>query len=306
MEEQRTSIDAVSVDKQKSLFISIIGEPNAGKSTLLNSIIGQKISIVTHKVQTTRENIKGILNINDTQLVFIDTPGVFDPKKPLEKFIVKNAFKGLEEGSVTALIIDGKRGLSPFIKEKILHNPALLKNRKLVVLINKVDEVSQEQLFRLTGQLDEMGVFSEIFAISALKNLGVDKFLQHLVSIAKKNPWLYDAEALTDISVRSIAEDITREKVFLHLHRELPYSIKVETDKWEDGEDDDVTVIYQSIFVLKQSQKSIVLGKGGQKIKTIGMQARYEIEQLLEKRVKLYLHVKVREDWIERDFKEFL
>ncbi len=291
--------------QQKSLNISIVGEPNAGKSTLLNSIIGHKLSIVTHKVQTTRSTLRGVFNIADTQLVFIDTPGVFDPNRPLEKYIVKNAFAGIDESDVIILIMDGKRGLSDFLRDKLLKNPAIKSKSNIIALINKVDEITQEQLFALTDQLASLNIFTEIFAISALRRLGIEQLLQHLLTLAKPGAWAYDPDILTDSNVRSIAEEITREKIFMHLHRELPYSIKVETDRWEEEEDSDSVIIYQSIFVVKKSQKSIVLGKDGSKIKTIGTQARYDIAKLLDKKVQLFLHVKVREDWMDHDFKEF-
>lgn len=292
----------IPTEEQKSLLISIIGEPNSGKSTLLNRIIGQKISIVTHKVQTTRENIRAIYTneVDGIQLIFTDTPGLFNAKGKLEHHIVSNALKSIGENNLILLLIDAKRGISNYIKQLLESNSDLKHAKNIIAVINKIDAVSKERQFELVDELSKFGIFKEYFAISALKGKMVEKLVQHLESCSYKMPWIYNADLPTDTNVRTLAEEITREKIFLNLHKELPYSIKVETDSWQ--EEDDKVVIHQSVFAISNSHKKIILGKGGSKIKMLGQQARYEISDMLEKNVSLYLHVKIREDWIDRDY----
>lgn len=288
-------------NEKKVLFVSILGEPNAGKSTLINNIVGQKISIVTHKVQTTREKVKGIINIENTQLIFIDTPGIFSPKKAMEKYIVKNAISSIAQADILLVIMDAARGISENFENALLKNEMLQKKSHKIAVINKIDTVDKEQIYKLTGELANLKFFNEITAISATKGKGIDHLLQLLLQYAKPSPWMYEEDQFTDVTMRQLAEEITREKVFLHLHQELPYSIKVETEQWK--EDDNQVVINQAIFVSKESQKSIVLGKGGSKIKTIGTAARLEIADMVGKKVTLHLFVKVREDWMDKEFK---
>lgn len=291
----------MTTNEKKVLFIAILGEPNAGKSTLINNIVGQKISIVTHKVQTTREKVKGIINIENTQLIFIDTPGIFTPKKAIEKYIVKNAISSIAEADILLVIIDVARGIGENFETALLKNELLKKKAHKIAVINKIDTVDREQVYKLTTQLDNLKFFNEILAISATKGKGINHLLHLLLQYAKPSPWMYDEEQFTDITMRQLAEDITREKVFLHLHQELPYSIKVETERWQ--EDEKQVIINQAIFVSKESQKSIVLGKNGSKIKTIGAASRHEIMDMVGKKVTLLLFVKVREDWMEKEFK---
>lgn len=288
---------------QKCLFISIIGEPNVGKSTLLNRIAGQKISIVTHKVQTTRSNIRAVFsNIHSgVQLIFTDTPGIFDAKQKLERHIVSNAMKGIEGTDVAIVLIDAKRGVSDYMKQLLTSNKKVGSVGKKLAVINKIDEVDAARQFELIDELKSFGIFDDFFAISALKGVMVDELVQFLESCGYDMPWIYELDQVTDTNVREIAQEITREKVFLNLHKELPYSIKVETEKWD--EDSKKVNIYQVIYVVRDSHKMIVLGKSGAKIKMIGQQSRVEISNMLEKRVNLFLHVKVRENWIDTDIK---
>lgn len=285
---------------QKSAFIAIIGEPNAGKSTLLNQIAGQKVSIVTHKVQTTRENVKAIFTNSktQTQLVFTDTPGLFAAERKLEQYIVSNAFKSFHENDVIAVLIDARFGVSEFMERLLKTNKELQKAEAIIAIINKVDLVTPAEIYTHIDRLKEFGIFKDFFAISALKGHRVAELVQYLEGYAQTMPWIYDEEQPTDSPMRKIAEEITREKVFLNLHRELPYSMMVETERWEETEDE--IILFQAIYVLKESQKKIVLGKGGSKIKTIGQQARYEIKQMAGKRVHLELFVKVRDNWIDK------
>ncbi|MCE2993249.1 MAG: GTPase Era [Candidatus Jidaibacter sp.] len=284
----------------KLLSVAIVGEPNAGKSTLLNTLIGENISIVTHKVQTTRENIRGICTLDKTQIVFIDTPGIFSASRVLEKAIVSNALSAFDDADIICLIIDvhklkGKTYLDIIQKLKGTKRP-------VYAIINKVDMVAKETLLPMIGELSELGVFEEIFPISALKDIGVDHFKKFLMSKAVPSDWMFAEDEITDKPIRFIAEEITREQAFFLLHAELPYSLKVETEKWEETEDS--VKIYQCIFVNKQSQKVIALGTKGSKIKAIGQRSRKKISELLGKPVHLFLYIKVREDWIEREFSE--
>jgi GTP-binding protein Era len=286
-------------EKSKFSLIALVGEPNVGKSTLVNAMVGEKISIVTHKVQTTRNNIRGILKYKNAQLVLIDSPGIFEPSRKLEKAIVSNAMAALEEADSVCVLFDARNfKLEAFlsIKERVkkLGKPCY-------AIINKVDLIEKSLVLPIIQELNDLGIFKEIFPISALKNLGTNKLIEFLYEQAKEGEWFFDPEQLTDISQSTLAEEITREKAFLLLHQEIPYSLKVETDKWEEGKDGSLT-IHQSIFVMKESQKVIALGKGGEKIKQIGSQARYELSKLFNCKVNLFLFIKVREDWIEKDY----
>ena len=281
--------------------VALIGEPNAGKSTLLNRLIGQKISIVTPKVQTTRTTIRGIVNIDQSQMIFIDTPGIFKAGKKLERAIVRSAWSGLEEADIICMLFDAKKPISENIEHiiKTLKNNS---NKHFIAVINKIDVVDKKSLLALTETINNFNIFNKIFMISALGGTGVLDMVNHLIVNTPENPWSYNNDELTDTSTREIAQEITREQLFLQLNKEIPYSLKVETDQWEEKEDGS-TLIHQSIFVMKQSQKAIVLGNKGTKIKEVGRKARHEISQLLDNTpVHLFLHVKVREDWIDRDY----
>lgn len=286
------------MNEQKSLTVAIIGEPNAGKSTLVNQLVGMEISIVTHKVQTTRENIKGILTEGDTQIVFLDTPGIFEPDRTLEKAIVANALSSLKEADVICMMIDLK-GMQSGSYLTLIEKVKSLK-KPIYAIINKIDLVAKENILPLINELSEKNFFVEIFPISALKNKGIEHFKKFLMKEAKPGAWHFVEDEATDRNVRTIAEDITRKHAYLHLHKELPYSLKVETEKWEEFETS--VKIYQCIYLLKQSQKAIALGTNGAKLKDIGIRARHDIAKLLGKKVHLFLYVKVRENWIEKEF----
>ena len=275
-------------------FVALVGAPNAGKSTLMNRLMGTKVSIVTPKVQTTRTRVVGVLIQGPAQLVFVDTPGIFAPKRRLERAMVAAAWTGASDADVVLLLIDAERGLDD--DARLIIDGLKKEKRKAVVAINKVDAVKRENLLGLAAALDAQGLFADIFMISALTGDGVDDMLPKLAAMLPEGPWLYPEDQLSDMNDRLFAAEITREKLFLDLHQEIPYSLTVETDNWEERDDGSVR-IDQTIYVEKPGQRAIVLGKGGQMIKRVGAAARAELEALLERRVHLFLFVKVREHW---------
>ncbi|WP_286830913.1 MULTISPECIES: GTPase Era [Kordiimonas] len=279
-------------------FVALIGAPNAGKSTLLNAMVGAKVAIVTHKVQTTRTRITGIAMEDDlgAQLVFIDTPGIFQPKRRLDRAMVNAAWKGSEDAEETVLLIDAKKGLS----EEVERIVKALKDagRKVHLAINKIDTVRRDSLLALAQELSETGVFDEIFMISAMKGDGVADLKAFLAKRAPVGPWMYPEDQVADVTMRILAAEVTREKVFLRLHDELPYATTVETEKWEERKDGSVR-IEQVIHVQRETQKGIVIGKGGTMLKTLGQMAREELEEMFDRKVHLFLHVRVTERWAE-------
>lgn len=284
----------------KFLTIGLIGEPNAGKSSLLNQIMQLDLAIVTPKVQTTRVNLRGVFNEGDTQLIFIDTPGLFDAKGKLEKAIVTNAISSFEESDILCVIYDPKR-INNYVVE--LLQDQNIKGKPKYAIINKIDSMPKAQALHLAQKLAEMNFYDEIFFLSALKGEGVRYFIDFIKTKAVAGPWLYSEDDITDTPSKNIAEEITREQAYLLLNKEIPYSLKVETDSWKQDEDG-ITEIHQSLFVLKESQKVIILGTGGQKIKEIGQRSRQKIAKVLGIKCRLFLHIKVREDWIDRDFRD--
>ena len=280
-------------------FVAILGAPNAGKSTLLNRLVGTKVSIVTDKVQTTRRRILGITVQGDAQLAFIDTPGIFTPRpgRQLEQAMVRAAWRGAEDADRRLLLVDARRGLDRDTRG-ILEG---LRERRLraIVAINKVDLVAPPKTLPLIAELDRSGVLDEVFIISALTGDGCEDLLQRLLATLPAGPWLFPEDELSDLSQRAMAAEITREKLFRELHQELPYSLTVETEAWTPSEDGAELRIDQTIYVQRPSQKAIVLGKGGHQIKAVGQAAREELAQILETRVHLFLFVKVRERWTE-------
>lgn len=278
-------------------FIAVLGAPNAGKSTLVNEMVGTKVSIVSPKVQTTRTRVRGIAMVGSTQLVFIDTPGIFRPSRRLERAMVAAAWGGAEDADQIMLVIDADRGIDPDTADII----AKLKEtaRKDVILVlNKVDLIDRPKLLGLAENLYQEGIFGQVFMVSAMKGNGVADILKFLAGHAPPGPYMFPEDEVSDLPQRLLAAEITREKVFLRLHQELPYSVTVETEKWEER-DDGSARIDQTIYVLRDSQKKIVLGKGGAQIKAIGAAARKELEELLERRIHLFLFVKVREGWTD-------
>jgi len=278
-------------------FVALVGAPNAGKSTLLNWMVGGKISIVTPKVQTTRSRITGICMADEnTQIIFLDTPGIFEPKRRLEKAMVTAAWSGAQDADFVVLLVDAKRGFDGDSRRII--EGLVLRKRRAVLALNKIDGISREALLPLAAKLNETGVFSDSFMISALKGDGVDDLRDFLAARMPPGPWLYPEDQLSDIPLRLLAAETTREKLFLRLHQELPYALGVETESWEELKDGSLR-IDQVIYVLRDSHKPIVLGKGGKQIKAVGQAARLDLEAFLGQRVHLFIHVKVAPKWTD-------
>ena len=275
-------------------FIALIGAPNAGKSTLTNALVGSKVAIVTPKVQTTRSLLRGIATEGGAQLVLIDTPGIFSPRRLLDRAMVTTAWNGEHDADVVALLIDAKKGLDEEA-EAILAKLGEVAQPKILIL-NKVDLVEKEKLLALTQAINQRAKFEATFMISALSGDGVDDVRKWLAQHVPAGPWHYPADEVSDAPLRHLAAEITREKLYLKLHQELPYQSTVETESWTEKSDGSVR-IEQTIYVARESQRKIVLGKGGHTIKAIGADARREIAVLIEKPVHLFLFVKVREGW---------
>ncbi|TNE65246.1 MAG: GTPase Era [Alphaproteobacteria bacterium] len=277
-------------------FVALIGAPNAGKSTLLNALVGAKVAIVTHKVQTTRTKITGIGLHENAQLIFIDTPGIFAPKRRLDRAMVSAAWKGSEDAETTALLVDARKG----VNDEVEHIIAGLKDakRKAVLVLNKIDLVRRENLLALAQSLYETGVFTETFMVSALTGDGVNDLKAFLAEQAPVGPWMYPEDQIADVTMRLLAAEITREKIYLRLHDELPYATTVETESWEDRKDGSVKIT-QVIHVERDSQKGIVIGRGGSMLKLLGQMAREDMEENFERKVHLFLHVRVTERWAD-------
>jgi GTP-binding protein Era len=290
------------MEKQKVLNIALAGAPNAGKSTLVNYLVGEKISIISPKVQTTRDLIRGIFIDNNTEIILIDTPGVFIPKKArlLERKIVKTAWSGIYSAELVCLIIDSTERFGS--KVEVILDEFKKKEIKYILVLNKVDVIKKTKLLELTKEItDYFPNFNEIFMISAKTGDGVDKFKKYLVEQAAEGEWIFKNDEITDVPVKFLASEITREKLFLKLEQELPYAIDIETESWEEFNNGDIK-IKQVIYVLRENQKSIILGKRGQTIKEIGIQVREELSKFLERKVHLFLFVKLKENWIEEKF----
>ncbi len=279
---------------QRCGFVAVIGAPNAGKSTLVNQLVGAKVSIVTHKVQTTRTPIRGIAVEGKSQLIFIDTPGIFKPRRRLDRAMVNAAWSGAGEGDVVLLLIDALRGTDKDT-DRILTRLADVRQPRLLAL-NKIDKVKKDDLLALIAKVSGRVEFDEIFMISALTGDGVKQLTAHLAQSVPPGPWHYAADDMSDVPMRMLASEITREQIFLRLHDELPYAITVETSQWKDFKNGSVR-LEQTIYVERDSQKQIVLGKGGQTVKKISMESRKELAALIGRPVHLFLFVKVRENW---------
>lgn len=276
-------------------FIAIIGATNAGKSTLVNNMVGAKVTIVSHKVQTTRAPVRGIAIAGQSQLVFIDTPGIFNPRRRLDRAMVESAWGGAGEADIVGLIVDAVRGLEPSV-EQILDKLATVSTPRILIL-NKVDRVTDKAtLLDLAAKLQERVPFEQIFMISALNSDGVADLKAWLAQAAPEGPWHYPEDDISDAPMRLLASEITRERIYHWLHEELPYAITVETTDWKELRNRSVR-IEQTIYVARDSQKSIVLGKGGRTIKQISSEARHEIQEIVGAPVHLFLFVKVREGW---------
>jgi GTPase len=276
-------------------FCAIIGAPNAGKSTLVNRLAGSKIAIVSHKVQTTRSRLRAIFNEGDSQVVVVDTPGIFEPKRSLDEAMVKAAWAGSQEADVTVFLADARTGRGDDVK-RIVEGLKAAKKTKAILALNKIDLLRREVLLDIAQKFNDMHSFAATFMISALSGSGVDDLKAKIAGLMPEGPWLYPEDQAADVQMRFLAAEITREKIYLRLHEELPYASTVETEAWEEQPDGSVR-ISQVIFVEKPGQKAIVLGKGGQMIKLIGQLARKELEEMLERKVHLFLFVKVRENW---------
>jgi GTPase len=275
-------------------FCAILGAPNAGKSTLVNQIVGSKISIVSHKVQTTRARLRAIYTLDDAQVVIVDTPGIFKPKRKLDEVMVSNAWAGASEADAVLLLVDARTGLTDEVREII--EGIKSKAKQPFLALNKTDLLNPEKLLPLAEELNAVLPFADTFMISALKGTGIDALRAKIAKRMPEGPWLYPADQLADVNLRFLAAEATREKIYERLHDELPYSSTVETEAWEERKDGSVK-ISQVIYVERDSQKAIFLGKGGQTIKQIGQLARKDLEAAFERRVHLFLFVKVRENW---------
>lgn len=287
----------MSDNNQRCGFVGIIGAPNAGKSTLVNQLVGAKVSIVSPKVQTTRVRVMGIVNHADTQMVFVDTPGIFAPKKRLEKAMVAAAWQGMQDAEVTILLVDVSKGKVNADTRAIIERLKAT-DRKIVLALNKIDMVKKEKLLELITSLNAEGIFSDVYMISALTGDGVKHMMDALAARMPAGPWMFGEDQISDMPMRLLAAEITREKIFLQLGDELPYASTVETESWEEFDNGSVKVS-QTVYVMRDTQKAIVLGKGGTRIKKIGQAAREELEEILERRVHLSLFVKVREKWTD-------
>lgn len=275
-------------------FVALIGAPNVGKSTLVNALVGAKVTIVSRKVQTTRALIRGIVIENNAQIILVDTPGIFLPKRRLDRAMVSTAWSGAHDADLVCVLLDAKTGIDEEA-EAILAKAASVNHDKILV-INKVDLVQREKLLALAQAANERMTFARTFMISAISGDGVEDIRKTLAEMVPPGPFLYPEDQMSDAPMRQLAAEITREKIYQKLHQELPYQSTVETDKWEERKDKSVR-IEQTIFVERESQRKIVLGKGGATIKSIGADSRKELMQILDVPVHLFLFVKVRENW---------
>ncbi|MDE0801003.1 MAG: GTPase Era [Rhodospirillaceae bacterium] len=289
-------------DETRCGFVAVLGAPNAGKSTLVNSLVGTKVSIVSPKVQTTRTIVRGIALEGGSQIVFVDTPGIFEgATRRLERAMVSVAWSGAQDADVVLLVVDGARAIED--NTKAILNSLSKRQKKdprpVMLVVNKVDAAKKDRLLEITTWLNEALGFTETFMVSALSGDGTDKILDVLAASMPVSPWLYPEDDVSDMPQRLLAAEITREKLFMALRQELPYDCAVETETWKEFKDGSAR-IDQTIYVTRDSQKPIVLGKGGKAIKAVGEQARIELEALLGRRLHLFLHVKVEPKWRER------
>ncbi len=278
-------------------FVALIGEPNAGKSTLTNRMVGAKVSIVTHKVQTTRARIRGVAIEGEAQIVFVDTPGLFLPRRHLDRAMVAAAWGGAADADIIVLLIEANRGVTKGVKRILEGLETIAKGRLVVLAINKIDRVKSEALLALTKDMNERYGFAQTFMISAEKGHGADDLKRWLAGKLPEGPWLYPEDQIADLPLRMIAAELTREKLTLRLHQELPYQLTVETENWEERKDGSVKVD-QLIYVMRDGHKGIVLGNKGESIKAVSKAARLELAEFLGRDVHLFLQVKVRPGWM--------
>jgi len=286
-------------DQTRCGFVAVIGAPNAGKSTLINALVGSKVSIVSPKVQTTRTLVRGITVHQNSQVIFVDTPGIFTPKERLERAMVAAAWEGQGEADIVVLIIDaGRRRVSDELRSLIEKLSAARGKQRCVLVLNKIDTVKKEDLFKLTIALNELMSFDATFMISALKEDGTADLLGWLAAAMPEGPFHYPEDQVSDMPMRLLAAEITREKLFHRLHQELPYGLTVETESWEQFDNGDIK-IGQVVYIAREAHKKIIIGKGGAQLGKVGSEARVELEEILETRVHLNLFVKVRERWLD-------
>ncbi|MEH0195783.1 GTPase Era [Caulobacter sp. CCNWLY153] len=291
-------------------FAAIIGAPNAGKSTLVNRMVGAKVSIVTQKVQTTRFPVRGVALAGDTQIVLVDTPGIFSPRRRLDRAMVRSAWAGSEEAEVTVHLVDVQaeladcaRNATPAEHRAVQDVQTIIEalkesGRKVILALNKIDGIKRDTLLAVAKDFFDTGVYTDVFMISAETGAGVDDLTAKLASMMPESPWLYPEDQTTDLPARLLAAEITREKIYLRVHEELPYAASVETTSFEERADGSAR-IEQTIYVEREGQRAIVLGKGGQVLKWIGQASREELQDILDRKVHLFLHVKVKENWAE-------
>ena len=278
-------------------FVALIGAPNAGKSTLMNAMVGTKVSIVTPKVQTTRSRVRGIAMEGESQIIFIDTPGIFQPKRRLDRAMVSAAWRGAEDGDVLLLLHDCARREIDEDTARIVEELAQ-SGRRASLVLNKIDLAPQERLLERADELSRMYEFERVFMVSATTGNGIDDLRGWLANNMAPGPYLFDPDDLSDMPMRLLAAEIMREKLFLNLHQDLPYQLTVETENWEEMDDGSATVRL-SIYVAREGHRGIILGKKGTTIRRIGMTARIELEEALGRRIHLMSHVKVRKDWMD-------
>ncbi len=282
----------------KAGFIALIGEPNAGKSTLLNRMVGAKVSIVTHKVQTTRARIRGVAIEGESQMVFVDTPGLFKPRRRLDRAMVAAAWGGAADADVIVLMVEAHRGITEGVERILDGLQEVGQGRTVALAINKLDKVKAEALLSLTKDLNDRYPFTESFMISAEKGYGVNDLRKWLAEGLPESPWLYPEDQIADLPMRMIAAEMTREKLTLRLHQELPYQLTVETENWQERKDGSARV-EQIIYVARDGHKGIILGHKGETIKAVSKAAREELSEFLGRTIHLFLQVKVREGWQE-------
>lgn len=299
-------------ETSRSGFTAVIGAPNAGKSTLVNRLVGAKVAIVTQKVQTTRFPVRGIAMHEDAQIVLVDTPGIFRTRRRLDRAMVKAALAGAEDADVILHVIDATgwvaqklgRSITGAQKRSMEDDRRVMDDleklgRKAVLALNKIDEFDHSEILPVISELHDKEIYSEIFPISAANGDGVDRLVSHLASLMPEGPYLYDPEMTADLPMRLLASEVTREKLMLRLHEELPYQLMVDTESWEEKKDGSVR-IQQAVIVGRENHKGMVLGKGGATIKEIGKRSREELEEMLDRKVHLFLFVKVDERWEEK------
>jgi len=287
------------VDSMRCGFVAVIGAPNAGKSTLVNTLVGAKVSIVSPKVQTTRTIVRGITVYGDSQIIFVDTPGIFKAGKRFERAMVSAAWMGEAEAELVMLVVDAaKKGGIDEARPIIEKLSAAGAGKNIALVLNKIDRVEPERLMKLAAEFNAILPFSATFMVSALKEKGTEDILKYLARTVPAGMWMYPEDQMSDMPIRLLAADVTREKLFLRLHQELPYALTVETESWEEFRDGSAR-IDQVIYVAKESYRPMILGKGGSLIRTIGEQSRRDLEEMLERRVHLKLFVKVNERWVD-------